>query len=290
VKNNLTLFILLCGLLPRAAIAQIGVADPVTGNAAINFYGRTVDQDGKPLAGVKVTLSVFSEYLHSATQLGDKHDRTVMETDSNGNFALTGSTGHSVEVQSFEKEGYKPSDKIKRLYPYSWSADIFHPDPSNPVIFKMWKKIGAEKLLQTSWHGKVPCDGTTNRFDAVKGTHDGSGNLEIVCNRTPFILTPETINHFNWVMQISVVGGGIQATEDEFSYRAPEQGYTQSVAMGKMAGDPGWPGKTKQEFYIKTADNHFGRLWADWDAGQDSPTHLEWDCSINPSGSRNLER
>jgi len=28
----------------------------------------------------------------------------------------------------------------------------------------------------------------------------------------------------------------------------------------------------------------------DWYAAQNAPNHFEWDCSINPSGSRNLER
>jgi hypothetical protein len=75
-----------------------------------------------------------------------------------------------------------------------------------------------------------------------------------------------------------------------WAYVAPESRYSPTLNIGQKADATNWVGKVKQEFYIKTAEGHYGRLSVDWYTPQTTPTHFEWDCSINPSGSRNLER
>jgi hypothetical protein len=89
---------------------------------------------------------------------------------------------------------------------------------------------------------------------------------------------------------IKVLGGGILGTDDEFTYWAPESGYESSLTISQKAGDPNWHSRVNHEFYIKTSEGHYGRLTVDWYGSQQNPTHLDWNCSINPSGSRNLER
>jgi hypothetical protein len=96
---------------------------------------------------------------------------------------------------------------------------------------------------------------------------------------------------FTYKLEISIRDGGIQPTEDEFTYKAPENGYAPSVTIERKPDDPKWGGGLKQEFYIKTAKGEYGRLSVEWDAGhRPAPTPLKWESSINPSGSRNLER
>jgi hypothetical protein len=291
MKQLFLIPLLVCSLWPCSSLAQIGVADPVTGNAAINFYGRVVDQDGQPISGAKVALRVLVGYLHSPTELATRYDKTTNQTDVNGDFTLIGASGHSVEIESIDKSGYKLSDKVSRMYPYSWSAGIFKPDTNNPVIFKMWKQQGTETLVQPpAWNGNVSCDGTTNRFNLLDGKKNVNGDLEIICLKSPINILPRENKPFDYKFEIAVLGGGVQPTEDEFTYLAFEGGYSSSFTLGQKADDPGWQGRVKKEFYIKTADGHYGRLSVDWYSSLQNPTHLDWNCSINPTGSRNLER
>ena len=98
------------------------------------------------------------------------------------------------------------------------------------------------------------------------------------------------VHPFDYSFEIAVLGGGIQQARDEFTYWSPETGYQPTVTISQRAGDTNWYGRVTEEFYIKTADGQYGRLSVDWYASQQSPTHLDWNCSINPSKSRNLER
>ena len=266
--------------------AQIGAADPVTGNAVINFWGKVVDQDNLPIVDAVITLQMD----YGLAESGMKNQSLKAKSDENGKFKLINLEGHGLEILSVEKAGYILSDKMARSYRYSWSGDIFHPNEISPVIFRMWKQHGCEPLTHFSCDHKIFCDGRTNAFSLLNGQPQEAGELHIVCSRTP--LEPEHPgNHpFDYTFQIDIVGGGIQPTSDEFTYFAPKSGYKPNWILAQKAGDQNWHGKVKQEFYIKTVEGHYGRLTVDWYAWQTNPTHFDWNCSINPTGSRNLER
>lgn len=265
-------------------------------NVPLTFYGKVVDQDGRPLAGAKVDLEIsvgdlvpvpespagFLERLRS--------DKATAQSGSNGLFSLIGFSGHGIDIKSISKTGYKLSAKVDLSYTYVATARPFHPDAKHPVVFKMWKLQGKEPLIEFSWSHKVPCDGSTNRFSLATGRLDPNGMLEICCTRVPSRLPYPGNRPFAYTFEIGVLKGGIQPTDDDFSYSAPMSGYAPSFIESKKAGEQGWRSSLKQEFYIKTAEGHYGRLAVEWYSWQDSPTHLMWDCSINPSGSRNLER
>jgi hypothetical protein len=272
---------LLASCIAFVSSAQLRVPE----NVPIGFYGKVVDQDGRPVVGASVSFDFTVSYM-----MENRAETTPMtlQTDQNGAFALTGVTGYCIDKLSIQREGYELSEKTTRGYVFGLRD--YKPNADNPVILKMWKQAGKESLISSSWRGKIACDGTTNRFDILTGKPSAGGVLEIACTRTPLVLTRTNLNHFDYRDQIVIIGGGIQPTSDEFSYLAPESGYSSMLAIGTKASDPGWPDRTKQEFYIKTADGHYGRLWVSWNASQDSPTRFEWNCSINPSGSRNLER
>jgi hypothetical protein len=198
--------------------------------------------------------------------------------------------GGSIQFNLIEKNGYKLSPKqVKANFIYY--PKQFHVDQENPVVFRMWKAAGKEVLAGSHWHGKVACDGTLVRFGLLTGEPSKDGDLEIACTLTS---TDKKVGKrvlSDYGFQIRVGGGGIQATRDEFTYMAPESGYLPTVTIDEKAADANHRNpELKQEFYIKTADGHYARLSIDWSAWQKSPTYFEWDCSINPSGSRNLER
>jgi hypothetical protein len=266
------------------------VEDPhITGNVPITFYGRVIDQNNQPVPGVKIWLQFRVGYFTSPTTGKERWIPVSLTTDPNGNFVLDGVKGGFVQFSSIEKEGYKllPA-QVKAGFMYY--PRQFQADPNNPIIFKMWKTRGAEPLIGSSWHGNVHCDGTLLTFDLHSGKLTKDGGLQITCTRVPLDIVPRDHRPYDYELKIAVAGGGIQTTEDEFTYFAPESGYLPAITLGAKSGDPKWTGNVRQEFYIKTADGHYGRLSVEWYAELSFPTHFEWDCSINPSGSRNLER
>jgi hypothetical protein len=256
-------------------------------NVPVHFYGKVVDQSGQPVEGAKISLLMvisLVEQYDTATQ------PVTLQTDQKGNFTLAGYTAYGITKITVAKEGYELSKKTILSYKFG-IIPTYTPDPKNPVVFRMWKKAGNEKLISSAWRGKVACDGTTNRFDLVNGSQGNDGNLKITCTRTPLNYERTNGPSFAYKFEITLTDGSIQATEDEFTYLAPETGYRPSVTIERKPGDPQWRAGVDQEFYVKTADGHYGRIFVTWDAGhRPSPTILKWDCSINPTGSRNLER
>jgi hypothetical protein len=287
MKNSIIAALLLFSLLPTYLKAQ--TEDPrLLGNAPITFYGKVVDENNQPVAGVQVHAEIMLGYWISPTVGGQKFDHISLTTDADGKFIVDNLKGTSIRFNEIEKDGYQLSSKVGKPT-YLYYPVKVHPDPERPEVFRMWKKRGAERLINSSWDHKVSCDGTPNRFDLFHGTRNVNGNLEIVCLRTP-LRSPPGNAPFDYSFEIKVIGGGIQPTDDEFTYLAPESGYGSRFIEAKKAGDPGWRGRLTQAFYIRMEDGHYGTLLVDWYAAQNSPTHLDWDCSINPSGSRNLER
>jgi hypothetical protein len=284
VKNALMLSLFAC-LFPIALTAQLRTPE----NIPITFYGRVIDQDGRPLAGAKISLVVVISHF---AENGTEQKPVILEADANGDFSLTGFTAYAIDEISIQKRGYELSGRTKRDYRFGAIPDDYKPDPANPVIFKMWKHQRPEQLTHLVWRGRVGGDGAPIRFDLSNGHPSASGDLEIICSRAPVDLPPANVKPFTYKLQITVIGGGIQANEDEFSYLAPENGYSPSVTFGQLKDAVEWNRKTPipNEYYIKTAGGHYGRFSLTWDvAFAQSPTALNWGCFINPSGSRNLE-
>ncbi len=276
----------LLSLAPILAMAQLDEFH-TTGNMPIDFYGKAVDQDGRPLAGVKVRAEIMRVEQTAPTEGGVKLDKVDLESDQNGDFSIVNAKGRSVQVLSVTKKGYEVSPKAVATYGYY--PDQAPRDPNSPVVFKMWKKQGAQPLAHLAWRGQITCDGQPMSFELQEKAQTDYGQMQIACTRTPLVSPPPGSGQFDYKFEITVVGGGIHTTEDEFMYLAPESGYTSSFTIERKAGDTNWNGKVPQQYYVKTADGHYGKLTVDWSAAFGSPTPLRWECFVNPTGSRNLE-
>jgi hypothetical protein len=265
--------------------------DPhVTGNVPITFYGRVVDQKNQPVPGVMVALEYRFGYFTSPTTGKERWAPVSLTTDTNGDFVLDGVKGGFLQFMSVKRDGYKLLPKQAKAG-FMYYPPQFRPNSNSPIIFKMWKMTKAEPLTCSSWHGKVPCDGTPVEFDLLSGKRMNHGNLRISCTLVPTAAKWGNQHLSDYKCTMAIVGGAIQPTLDDFTYLAPENGYQPTVTIEEKAADPNHrDAELEQEFYIKTADGDYGTLSLDWSAWQKPPTHLEWDASINPSGSRNLER
>jgi hypothetical protein len=285
--------IVLCGLMPLPSIAQKGIADPVTGNAAINFWGRVVDQNGAPIGGATVSLTLDYGWTTSPIHGGMKQTRQILKTDAGGNFAFTNVQGHGITINSIDQPGYQLSPTVSRSYRYSWSADIFHPNEKSPVVFRMWEKMGGEPLVADSKFYGVNPDGQPYTIDLLahkKTAGTGVPGDIIVRIHRPKEIKPRS--KFDWSYSIEVVDGGIIATNDDFMYRAPEAGYQDKYEFSMPASSTNWlPEIDHQQFYVKSRNGKvFGSLQVRVIPDYNDRSVFDVHYAANPSGSRNLER
>jgi hypothetical protein len=240
----------------------------------IDFYGKVVDYvTGQPIPGVEVFMT-----WTDLSAVG--HSEATRFSDENGHFRLGAKNGKSLVVQEITKEGYQRSNVGSQFsfeYAGFWEPDYYLPDPDNPVVFRMRKKVEAERLLHLK--GEI----AWKVGDVRNVLPGGFGGLEIE------LLTNGTLKDKIWSAEVRVQGGGIQVTTEEFPVFAPEDGYQPALFLDRDTPKPTqWVGlHAGGEFYVKTADGRFGRLQLRMIPGK---SHLYYLFYLNPNpGSRNLE-
>jgi len=120
-------------------------------NKPIQFYGLVINQNNKPISGVKVSIKVRHIKVIVPAPWGDEGQMLPIEkeTDLSGRFEINGATGDSLTIESVEKTGFKLSPKTENIYCYSGVAKPYHPDYQNPIVIKMWKKLLIREPLVT---------------------------------------------------------------------------------------------------------------------------------------------
>lgn len=259
-------------------------------NVPISYYGKVVDEDENPIGGVKVRYSVQSFYPLPVLP-GAKSDFFDVVSDANGLFEITDHKGSSLGIDSLTKEGYKYSAKAGRGALYSGNGDAdYRPDPANPEIFTMVHLGVAGPLVNYDAHFTVPCDGTPVRMDMMTGKMATDGDLQITLKREPYNIVFGGPRFF-WSLKIEMIGGGLVELVGTGTYRAPQQGYEPDFEFEQSADAPKWGGGLIKAFYIKTRDDHYGRINIDLDVHyQPPPAKAGLEVYMNPTpGSRNLE-
>jgi hypothetical protein len=264
-------------------------------NVPINFWGKVVDQDRQPIAGVSVRYSYSTEH---GNVLGvawgqQKIHKNEVTTDATGIFTVSGFKGHTLTIESLIKEGYIYTSRGTQVYNYYGdnASGKFTPEAANPVVFVMMHKSIAEPLV--SYGGsfgkttRLPGNGTPVRWSIWKGQPDPNGELQITFKREPAVLA--RVGDFaTWSATVEIVGGGIiEASPDEPFYRAPSEGYISKLEYPKVEQKRGVPARS---FYVKTADGKYGRIELDLYADDEGPTaRCLIKAIMNPSGSRILQ-
>jgi hypothetical protein len=260
-------------------------------NQPIRFYGKVIDQDGAPLPGVKVALGVrrTSEVLPGLTN--DGSDRFEIVTDEGGRFQLTDAKGALLGVKALEKVGYEASSQSMRYFWYYENENKkYRPDANTPEVFRMWKLVGAERLITADkFYGVVP-DGRGYAVDvltAKKVEGGNAGDFKVSIKRPAQI---DAGSKYDWSCLIEGIGGGVVETQDEFMYRAPESGYQPRYEVKVPASDPQWSDRAKRQLYLKSRD---GKVYARMDveilANYQNKAVFNVKYYANPTGSRNLE-
>ena len=152
------------------------------------------------------------------------------------------------------------------------------------------RKGKGESLIVTDYPGfahiaQLHHDGTPVELDLLKGVQvpAGNGQLKLEFWRD---ISNQNANVFDWKLQLTVSGGGIAETPEEFAFQAPESGYQPSIVIDMSTTNQNWQGEVRNKYYIQLPDGKYGRI--DFYLLTYNGAFTV-QSAINPSGSRNLE-
>lgn len=268
----------------------------------IEFYGRAVDQYGEPVAGAEVSGVVL---YNTGTKAGEKKAKTT--TDAQGYFCFADLEGQDLGI-GIAKEGYEYRNRNSSFsYSYFEADHKRHiPDPKNPVTFTLWKKQGAEPLVQYDRVWRLPVNSGPVEINLATGKMgDRDVDLVVTVSRTPLRM-PYGEGGFAWAASIEVVNGGLmRAGRRDYYNQAPVSGYqprfeyTQAAQSVRDAQEGRikwtWIEGISETFFVSSRnEKHFARVTVrirpnvDRKEG-DNEALIAAEVWLNPNGSRNLE-
>jgi len=261
-------------------------------NMPIEFYGKVIDQHGEPVSGVKVhyTIAAYEGVISS----GPAVRNYWVNTDSNGAFSITGTTGERIGIRDREKFGYE----FEKTFPYyemskQWVGHKLKSkgSPDKPVIFHAWKKIEAEKLIYSEGFYGFYLSGKPYTIDLQKGKKiEGvaAGDLEIIFERSP---NGKRFSPSDWAVVVKAKGGGISETSDLFMNEAPNQGYVTSWGISLKKDSLDFQKEIERNFYLKSRNgNAYSKVKMRFiPYYKDDVDVIEIKAWLNPNGSRNLQ-
>jgi alpha-tubulin suppressor-like RCC1 family protein len=248
-------------------------------NVAQDFYGKVMDQHGKPVVGAIVTATVTRE------SSGGGPAKT--QTDAHGLFQFTGLRGRSMNI-ALEKQGFQIEGHGLGL------RNVNGPEtsPTNRAIYTMWKLKGPEPMIHDGQNYRFKPDNRVYTIDLVskrmvESTNE-AGDLYVQFQRPEQIKGRE---HYEWSFAMTAINGGfIRVTNDDYLNLAPANGYQPDFSIKIIPSDPQWRDYDEETFYIKSRKGHvYGHIHLKIYPESRSGSSLEIESYINPSGSRNLE-
>jgi len=256
--------------------------------APIDFYGKVVDEKGAPVQGAKVVFQWTETPPMWGEDTEEQTGSAVTESDEQGLFSLRGKRGGTLTVW-VSKEGYYASRGGRQIFLYSFpnSNGKFIPDPQNPVVFCLKKKGVGEELVAVKRNYRVRRDGTPLKINLATGNATTGSDADLVVQCWTDDCGKRSGEKYDWRCLITIPGGGLALTEEEFPFLAPENGYVPTTEIVMPAARPDWKSDVELKFYYRLADGRFGRMTFSMIAGGDHFCMIE--SFLNPTGSRNLE-
>jgi hypothetical protein len=249
----------------------------------IDFYGKVIDENSNPVAGASVQFN-WTESPMEALNEGPG-ETAATTSDASGLFELHDKHGPSLNV-SVGKDGYYSSRNNAWTFSYALNGH-FSADPANPVIFHLRKKGVGEKLISVKQNYRIPRDGTPVGIDLITGkvTPGGIGNLVVQCWTDD--AGKSSGQKYDWHCLVTIPGGGLVLSDEEFLFQAPENGYVPSTEIKMPADRPDWRNDVDLKFFYLLPNGNYGRMTFSMIAGGQHFCMI--DSVLNPSGSRDLE-
>jgi hypothetical protein len=249
----------------------------------INFYGKVLDENNRPVSRVNIHFD-WTGFLIHGRRTSDGF------SDKSGSFSLTNQTGQQLNI-SVSKSGYYTLRRnwSSAMFQFSFGS-AYKPDPHHPVLYYLHKKgIGANSLI-TSQYGirndfwvKLPLDGTAVKVDLL-GRKTGDGPLELSQVKPDYAKWKTATN---WSFSMKIPDGGFIEESEEFPFHPPASGYRPVVAFDFEKGQTNWAADFSKDYYIRFGvPPLYGHLHVETGI---STGGARLTYTINPDGSRNLE-
>lgn len=290
----------------------------------IAFYGKVVDQYGKPVEGVEVEFHVRRHGTNPQTFFLAVDDYRL-KTDNNGKFNFTGKMGLGCGVYGLFKRGYeydrsRTMADFERLLeespysrpeaPHSVNFEYGHrpraSNPATPSVFYL-RKLGetTHVLLREAFFPFEPKgSGTEKGYDFISDILIDEkrfrtmqfNNDPITCDLKILAIQDPKTQAWSVVLSSGTVDGGVLLT-DQFLYEAPKEGYQPSLTLGP---DPKSP-KARCLFIRSRFPFIYTRLDLGQEFGVEGKPFVRakggtrttfvfgGSATVNPYGERNLE-
>jgi hypothetical protein len=262
-----------------------------TNNVPIDFYGKVVDQNGAPVAGVEVKAAIRLMKEPLPGMIGDGFDYLVASTASDGTFSFLNRTGEFFGIDKIQKEGYLVSATVhEKTYYYASDEKKYRPNPSVPEVFKIWKQMGAEELIERNLKYKLTTEGRSYGLDLLNGAQAKADAItDIRVSMTaPSVIKPHV--KYDWNFVLEAVEGGLIETSDDYMYLAPLDGYVSRIQVSFNASDANWSDNFRKRFYVMSRNGSvYARIEILVGVALNGRGYLHIESASNPNSSRNLE-
>jgi len=265
-------------------------------NNPINFWGKVIDENGDPIEGAKVELSVLDDPSWSFD--GTSSSTYKVKTDPQGRFELLGKKGASVYAVA-SQEGYAQYVDSKKGNLSSLSIQYFEEENTNmrykqptedtPTTLILRKKNSIASLSHDS-KGNVDISRTGDTEEILLKAKEKEIKIKIRCWSSAPV--PFKYDQYDWRAEIEVVGGKLQPITKEAAIEAPEDGYEDlyKISMGKDMEPKDWKAANVRtdQFWIQLDDGTFAKSHIKIRTGRKHQVHVEvWH---NPDGTTNFEQ
>lgn len=260
----------------------------------VDFYGRVVDRDGKPISDVGVELALFDHRLDPFvfpyvgwTAL------SPIKTDAEGRFALESVTGTDLYVRVF-KPGWKSVGNSKRHVRYAevdrYLNEYPIPTEAEPMTFVMTPGLPLDDYYRfNSGAVLLPRDGSEigYRLDRPNpyGVAPEEGDLAVGCKKGAMTES----GTWDWSCRLRMLnGGGVQLRRDLVLQQAPTDGYREVFEFGMSAEAAEWDHRAERYLYVRLRDGrYYGHLGLRVRTAGDF--FFAVDGMVNTAGTRELE-
>jgi Carboxypeptidase regulatory-like domain len=244
----------------------------------IRFFGRVVDENLSPVAGAQIHFQ-WTDLSSRGTS------ESASTSNESGSFSLSNVQGKRLLVR-VNKDGYYSSGEQNRLSfefanPYE---EIYHyATPDRPVIFHLRNKGPDQTLVKKSLEIVLPANSSKGVDFGSSGSSFGHLEVEAWKPWPPKPISP----HYDWKIVLKIPDGGFVETREEFTFEAPETGYSTSFEVDMPATAADWSVSTEKTLYFVCGEpKRYGRL--NFRTSGNS-RYIFMEYVLNPSGSRNLE-
>lgn len=248
-------------------------------SAPISFFGKVVDEDGRPIQGASVQYVIADRLYESGNSFSGV-------SGADGRFSISGLRGATLGV-AVRKSGFHFIDgQSSRTFAFGVPADSTRnapPKESDPAVFVLRKMGESQPLLHVKARQiDLPKDGTPTKIDIETG-RVGKGILEV----QSFVGNTDA-KPYPWKLKITVKKGGVVEKNDGFDFQAPSDGYRESVEIEMKAEEKNWVSRKEGEYFVRSSGGQFARIKLKYYAGKRN--FLVIESFLNPvSGQRSLE-